>query len=63
MTFGTVVPGLAALSVPVFDPENRLVASMSVLARAQDKNFYTKPKIERIRAAAIEASRAIGWSG
>lgn len=63
MTFGTVVPGLFALSVPVFDPETRLVATMSVLARAQDKNFYTKPRIERIRAAAIEASRAIGWSG
>jgi DNA-binding IclR family transcriptional regulator len=62
-TLGTVVPGLSAVSVPVFDPDNKLVATMSILSRVQDKNFYTKPRIERIRAAAIEASRAIGWSG
>jgi DNA-binding IclR family transcriptional regulator len=62
-TLGTVVPGLSAVSVPVFDPDNKLVATMSILSRVQDKNFYTKPRIERIRAAAMEASRAIGWSG
>ena len=62
-TEGTVVPGLSALTVPVFDPEERLVATMSVLSRVQDKNFYTKSKIHKIRSAAIEASRAIGWRG
>lgn len=62
-TFGTVVPGLSALTAPVFDPENKLVATMSVLSRSQDKNFYTKSRIEKIRAAAKETSRAIGWPG
>jgi DNA-binding IclR family transcriptional regulator len=62
-TYGTVVPGLSALTVPVFDPENRLVATMSVLSRVQDENFYSEQKIEKIRTAAREASRAIGWSG
>ncbi len=62
-TFGTVVPGLSAFTVPVFDSENRVVATMSILSRVQDKNFYTKVKIEKICSAAIEASRAIGWMG
>jgi len=62
-TQGTVVPGLSALSVPVLDSGNRLVATMSVLSRVQDKHFYSKPKIEKIRSAAMAASRAIGWQG
>ncbi|KKW89767.1 IclR family transcriptional regulator [Sphingobium chungbukense] len=62
-TQGTVVPGLSALSVPVFDSANRLVATMSVLSRVQDKHFYSKTKIEKILSAAIAASRAIGWQG
>lgn len=62
-TQGTVVPGLSALSVPVLDSGNRLVATMSVLSRVQYKHFYSKPKIEKIRSAAMAASRAIGWQG
>lgn len=62
-TFGSVVPGLSAVSAPVFDPDSRLVATMSVLARTQDKDFYSARKIERIRQQALAASRAIGWSG
>lgn len=62
-TMGSVVPGLSAVSAPVFDPDNRLVATMSVLARTQDKDFYSARKIERIRQEALAASRAIGWSG
>ncbi len=62
-TQGTVVPGLSALSVPVLGSGNRLVATMSVLSRVQEKHFYSKPKIEKIRSAAMAASRAIGWQG
>jgi DNA-binding IclR family transcriptional regulator len=62
-TFGTVVPGLSAVSAPVFDADRRLVATMSVLARTQDKDFYSARRIEKIRLQALEASRAIGWSG
>lgn len=62
-TYGSVVPGLSAVTAPVFDADARLVATMSVLARTQDKDFYSAPKIEKIKLQALEASRAIGWAG
>lgn len=62
-TYGSVVPGLAAISVPIFESQGRLVATMSILARSQDKDFFTKAKIARIKEQARNASRAIGWSG
>lgn len=62
-TYGSVVPGLAAVSVPIFDSQHRLVATMSVLARAQDKAYFSKAKIERILEQARRASEAIGWPG
>ena len=62
-TYGTVVPGLSATSVPVLDSQDRLVATMSVLARAEQKAFFSKAKIERIIDVARSASRAIGWQG
>lgn len=58
-TYGSVVPGLSAVTVPIFGVDERLVATMSVLARTQDKNFYSHRKIEKIRLRALEASRAI----
>tara|TARA_R110002020_G_scaffold394281_2_gene604350 strand:- start:1029 stop:1199 length:171 start_codon:yes stop_codon:yes gene_type:complete len=54
---------LAAISVPIFESQGRLVATMSILARSQDKDFFTKAKIARIKEQARNASRAIGWSG
>jgi len=62
-TFGSVIPGLSAVSVPIFDSQFRLVATMSILARSQDKTFFSKPKIARIQEQARNASRAIGWPG
>ncbi|MBT9161120.1 MAG: DNA-binding transcriptional repressor YiaJ [Dehalococcoidia bacterium] len=62
-TFGSVVPGLSAVTVPIFDSRSRLVATMSVLARSQDKAFFSKSKIARIQELARDASRAIGWLG
>jgi len=62
-THGTVVPGLSATSVPVLDSQDRLVATMSVLARAEQKTFFSKAKIDRITDVARSASRAIGWQG
>ena len=60
-TYGTVVPGLAATSVPVLDSQDRLVATMSILARAEQKTFFSKTKIDRIIDVARNASMAIGW--
>lgn len=60
---GGVVPGLSALSAPVFDADERIVATMSVLARAQDENLYSETTIAKIKLQAVEASRAMGWAG
>lgn len=62
-TYGSVVPGLSAVSVPIFDSQGRLLATMSVLARSQDKTYFTKAKIARIQEQARNASMAIGWPG
>ncbi len=62
-TYGSVVPGLAAVSVPIFDSQHRLVVTMSVLARSQDKTYFSKAKIGRILERARQASEAIGWPG
>lgn len=62
-TFGTVVPGLSAVTTPVLDSDSRLVATMSVLARTQEDDFYSDAKIQRIKQQALDASRAIGYSG
>ncbi|WP_043146047.1 IclR family transcriptional regulator [Sphingobium xenophagum] len=62
-TRGTVVPGLSATSVPVLDSQDRLVATMSILARAEQKTFFSKVKIDKIIDVARSASRAIGWQG
>lgn len=61
--YGSVVPGLGALAAPIFDADERLVATMSVLARTQGDNFYSDSTIAKIKLQAIEASRAIGWPG
>ena len=62
-SYGTVVPGLSAASVPVLDSQDRLVATMSVLSRSEQKAFFSKAKIERMIEVAQSASRAIGWRG
>ena len=62
-TFGTVVPGLSAISAPIFDSQGRLIATMSVLARTQDSDYFSAARIERIVDSARNTSRAIGWIG
>ena len=62
-TYGTVVPGLSAVSAPIFNSQSRLVATMSVLARSQDNAFFNKAKIARILKEARSVSEAIGWLG
>lgn len=62
-TRGRVVPGLSAISVPVFDPDQRLLATMSVLTRSQNESFFSTQVIDRIKRQALEASQAIGWPG
>ena len=62
-SYGTVVPGLSAVSVPVLDSQNRLVATMSILGRSEQKTFLSKAKIDRMIEVARNASMAIGWQG
>ncbi len=62
-THGSVVPGLMAVSVPIFDSQERLVATMSVLGRTEDSDFFNKQKIDTILKRARSASEAIGWPG
>lgn len=60
-TYGSVVPGLAAVSVPIFESQGHLVATMSILARSQDKSYFNKAKIARIQEQARNVSRNLGW--
>lgn len=62
-TYGSVVPGLSAVSAPILESQGRLVATMSVLARSQDKAYFSKAKIAKIQEQARNASRAMGWPG
>lgn len=62
-TYGSVVPGLSAVSVPILDAQGRLVATMSVLARSLDKSAFSKTRLEKILQYGMKASIAIGWSG
>lgn len=60
-TDGQVVPGLAAISAPVFDLQGWPAAVMGILGRASDTKFMTDANIAAIRRAAAKASEAIGW--
>lgn len=60
-TDGQVVPGLAAISVPVFDMQGWPAATMGILGRSPDSRFFTPANIAAIRSAAAKASSAIGW--
>ena len=58
---GDVVPGLAAISVPVFDMAGWPVAVIGVLGSAADKGLLSQRNIDAALEAAQRASIAIGW--
>ena len=58
---GQVVPGLAAISVPVFDMQEKLIAVIGVLGRMTDEKFFCQSNIDKVQAAALKASNAMGW--
>jgi len=58
---GDVIPGLAAISVPVFDMAGWPVAVIGVLGSAADKGFLSQRNIDAALDAARRASTAIGW--
>lgn len=58
---GQVVPGLAAISVPIFDMQGKTVAVIGVLGRMSDKHFFCQGNVDKVKAAANEASLAMGW--
>lgn len=60
---GQVVPGLAAMSVPVFDMQGKMVAVIGVLGRMSDAQFFCQRNIDKVKAAAFESSAALGWQG
>lgn len=58
---GQVVPGLAAMSVPIFDMQGKAVAIIGVLGRMSEKQFFNQRNIDQVQLAAREASEAMGW--
>lgn len=60
-TDGQVVPGLAAISVPVFDLQGWPAAMIGLLGRLPDANFFSAANIDAVREGARRASMAIGW--
>lgn len=60
-TDGQVVPGLVAISAPVFDMQGWPAATMGILGRSTDSGFLTPTNTTAILDAAAKASVAIGW--
>jgi DNA-binding IclR family transcriptional regulator len=58
---GGVLPGLAAISVPVFDREGWPVAVIGLVGSAADKGFLGQRSIDVALEAAHRVSTAIGW--
>lgn len=58
---GDLVPGLAAISVPVFDLQGWPAAVLGLIGSSADDSFLSREHIEAAREAARRASVAIGW--
>jgi DNA-binding IclR family transcriptional regulator len=59
---GVALPGLSAVSVPVFDARGRLVLSLTAIGPSA--TFDAAPDgavAARLRPAASELSRRLGW--
>ena len=59
---GDLIPGLCAITAPVFDMRGWPAASIGVLGYARDQNFLTESNIRSTTEAARRASLAIGWT-
>src|SRR3546814_10796944 len=65
-TRGALVTGvqtcaLPIFSVPVFDMQEKLIAVIGVLGRMTDEKFFCQSNIDKVQAAALKASNAMGW--
>jgi DNA-binding IclR family transcriptional regulator len=60
-TDGSLVPGLAAMAVPVFDFQGWPVAALGLIARSEDTQFDSDFVRDELLTAGREASAKIGW--
>lgn len=58
----TVIPGLTAISTPVFDMQGKIIAVITAVGRSSDKRFFSKANIERVKKSGREASQELGWN-
>lgn len=59
---GDLIPGLSAITAPVFDMQGWPAATLGLLGYSWDQNFLTQSNIRLMLAAAQRASFAIGWT-
>lgn len=60
-TDGSVIPGLAAITAPVFDLQGWPAAALGIISRSSDTGFLTQRNIDAVCAAASEISQSLGW--
>ncbi|WP_211880233.1 IclR family transcriptional regulator [Pseudarthrobacter albicanus] len=58
---GVIVPESSGIAVPVFGPDNTVVAALSVVVPRNEDN--TAARVPVLMAAARGISRALGWRG
>lgn len=58
---GVIVPESSGIAVPVFGPDNTVVAALSVVVPRSEDN--TAARVPVLMAAARGISRALGWRG
>lgn len=58
---GIIVPETTGIAVPVFGPDNTVVAALSVIVPLTEEN--TAARVPVLMAGARGISRALGWSG
>lgn len=58
---GIIVPESSGIAVPVFGPDNAVVAALSVVVPRQEENVPARVQV--LMTAARGISRALGWKG
>lgn len=59
---GALVPGVNAVSVPIFDHKNRIAGVIGALGRSEELDTRVDARVaQALRRAAQEVSRRIGW--
>lgn len=61
-TQGMMVPSLAAIAAPVRDTQGLCIATIALSASLSNRHFLDPELIDQVRAAAANASSAVGWN-